>query len=515
MNVFVRQVSRLNWMVTVIIPAAVILMEVYWLYPWFLWLGKTNMLATPGTPLSIWGVIFLLGGGFVATRYLFSREWSLNWTRWGIIVCGLIVVFTVIRSEYHAGYGLFDMQWFTHTVRILLDFSQFHPLMIALPAGAYLWWRGIRRGRAPLYTDDVYRTFITGIISFVLLVIIWRISLGTGSLEDLASNVAPYVAAFFFFSLISLALINLQSIRQRMTAEDVGQSFNRRWFPILILVIGSIVLVGIGIASAFSPEFVSFLSRLVGSIADFVSTILGYILIPLGFIAAALYWIGSLLVNLIRSKSIPEFEMPDFTIEEEAAEESAQGMPVSEVVIVALKWALFAIIAIVVIYLLTRAIRRFRISRAGTDVTEVNESLWSWGAFVADVRLFLSAIWQRLWRRKKGITPDEVTMHRFPDEEKEGTMGIREIYRRLLWQASLFGMGRRTYETPYEYQGRLGQLAPDGQEPLTEITDLYVNVRYGEVETGRRQVDRANSLWQTLKRIFRPSSPRRSTTPEK
>jgi hypothetical protein len=127
MNVFVRQVSRLNWIATVVIPAAVILTEVYWLYPWFLWLGKTNVFATPGTPLSIWGVIFLLGGGFVATRYLFSREWPLDRTRWGIIICGLIVVFTVIRSEYHAGYGLFDIQWFAHTVRILLDFSQFHP----------------------------------------------------------------------------------------------------------------------------------------------------------------------------------------------------------------------------------------------------------------------------------------------------------------------------------------------------------------------------------------------------
>ncbi len=515
MNVFVRQISRRNWITTIVIPAAVILMEVYWLYPWFLWIGKTNVLATPGTPLSIGGVIFLLGGGFAATRYLLSREWPLNWTRWGIIACGLIVVFTVIRSEYHAGYGLFDMQWFAHTTRILLDFSQFHPLMIALPAGAYLWWRGIRRGRAPLYTSDIYRTFITGIISFVLLVIIWRISLGTGSLDDLASNIAPHVAAFFFFALVSLALINLQSIRQKMTAEDVGQSFNRRWFPILILVVGGIVLVGISTASVFSPEFMSFLSSLVGSIADFFSTILGYILIPLGFIAAALYWVGSFLVNLIKSKDIPEFEMPDFTIEEEAAEESALSTPVSEIVILALKWALFAIITIVVIYLLSRAIRRFRISRAKTDVTEVNESLWSWGAFAADVRLFLSTIWQRLWRRRKEITPDNVAPHHYLEEKVEGTMGIREIYRRLLWQASLFGMGRRAYETPYEYRGRLGQQVPDGQEPLSEITDLYVNARYGEVETGRGQIERANGLWQTLKGLLRPSSLRRSTTPEK
>jgi hypothetical protein len=68
MNVFVRQLSRLNWIVTVVIPAAVVLMEVYWLYPWFLWLGELDIFSMPRTPLSIGGVIFLLGGGFVVTR---------------------------------------------------------------------------------------------------------------------------------------------------------------------------------------------------------------------------------------------------------------------------------------------------------------------------------------------------------------------------------------------------------------------------------------------------------------
>jgi len=514
MNVFVRQLSRLNWIATVVIPAAVVLMEVYWLYPWFVWLGEIDILATPGAPLSIGGVIFLLGGGFVVTRYLLSREWPLNWVRWGIIACGLIVVFTVVRSEYHAGYGLFDMQWFVHTVRILLDFSQFHPLMITLPAAAYLWWRGIRRGRATLYTSDIYRAFVIGTISFVLLVIIWRISLGTGSLEEFASTVAPHVAAFFFFALVSLALINLQSIRQKMTPEDVGPSFNRRWLPILILVVGGIVLIGIGVASIFSPEFMAFLSRLVGSVGDVVREIIRYILIPFGFIAAALYWVGLFLVNLIRSEGIPEFEGPNFGLDEEDAAESIQGAPISEVIILALKWALFAVVAIAIIYLLARAIRRFRVSRMKTDVTEVNESLWSWGGFAADVRLFLNTIWQRLWRRRKGITPGKAVLHRYLEEEEEGTMDIREIYRRLLWQASRFGMGRRGYETPYEYRGRLEQLVPDGREQLTEITDLYVNVRYGEMETRRRQLDRANSLWQTLKGILRPSPPKRPTASE-
>jgi hypothetical protein len=508
MNVIARRLTRLNWITTAVIPAAVILMEVYWFYPWFLWLGKTELFSVPRAPLSIGGVIFLLGGGFVATRYLLSRDWPLSWARWGIILCGLIVVFTVIRSEYHAGYGLLDGGWFGYTGGVLLDFSQAHTLMVALPAGAYLWWRGIRYGRAPLYIATVYRNFIIGIASFVLLIIVWRVSLGAGSLEELAATVAPHVAAFFFFALVSLALINLQSIRQRMTPEDMGPSFNRRWLPILIAVIGGIVLIGIGIASVFSPEFLAFLSRLLGSIGDVVRTVVGYILIPLGFIAAGLYWVMAFIVNLIRGENIPEFEAPSFDFEKEAAE-ATQGQPISEVIILALKWAFFAIVVIAVIYLLAKTVSRFRASRARMDVEEVNESLWSWGGFMADVRLLLSAIWQRLWRRKRETIPVSTAPRSYSKEDETDTLDIRTIYRYMLRRASLFGMGRRNFETPYEYRGRLGQMVPDSNEPLAELTDLYVNVRYGETEPQRRQVNRANSLWQALKRLLRPAVPSR------
>jgi hypothetical protein len=508
MNVIARRLIKLNWITTVVIPAAVVLMEVYWFYPWFLWLGKTELFSEPRAPLSIGGVIFLLGGGFVVTRYLLSREWPLSRVRWGVILCGLIVVFTVIRSEYHAGYGLLDGGWFVHTSGVLLDFSQAHTLMVALPAGAYLWWRGIRYGRAPLYTTTVYRNFIIGIISFVLLIIVWRISLGAGSLEELAATVAPHVAAFFFFALVSLALINLQSIRQQMTPEDMGPSFNRRWLPILIAVIGGIVLIGIGVASIFSPEFLAFLSRLLGSIGDFVRTVISYILIPFGFIAAGLYWVMAFIVNLIRGENIPEFEGPSFNFGEEAPE-ATQGQPISEVIILVLKWVLFAAVAIAVIYLLARAVSRFRASRARIDVEEVNESLWSWAGLMVDIRLFLSAVWQRLWRRRREATPVDAVPHRYLKEDETDTADIRTIYRYMLRQASRFGMGRRDFETPYEYRGRLGQMVPDSNEPLAELTDLYVNVRYGETEPQRRQVNRANSLWQALKRLLRPPVPSR------
>jgi len=378
-------------------------------------------------------------------------------------------------------------------------------LMIALPASAYLWWRGINRGRKPLLMSDIYRTFLIGIGSFVFLIIVWRMSFGSGSLEDLASTIAPQVAAFFFFALSALALTNLHSIQQRMVPEETIRSFNRRWLPTLFGVIGGIVLIGIAVAGIFSPEFMAFLGRLLNSVFDIARQILNYILIPFGYIAAALVYIGLWLINLIRGGQTPEFEAPEFFGGEGEQPEVPVGEPLPEIVGLVLKWVLFAIVAIVVTYFLARAISRFRASRARGDVEEVNESLWSWEGFKADLLLFLSTLWQRLRRKRKATEGATIIPYWYgaEDEASGGRLSIRQIYRRLLWQGYRSGTAHRNWETPYEYNRRLGPLIPDGSGQLTELTNLYVSTRYGDIEAPEPQIDRANSLWATLRQLLR------------
>jgi hypothetical protein len=43
---------------------------------------------------------------------------------------------------------------------------------------------------------------------------------------------------------------------------------------------------------------------------------------------------------------------------------------------------------------------------------------------------------------------------------------------------------------------------PDSGEPLNRLTDLYADVRYGEISVPEAQVDNANSLWQTLRELL-------------
>ena len=502
---FLRRLPYLNWISIVFTPVAVIMMEVFWFYPWLVWAGKLEFFSDNYPPLSLGAVILLIGASYLATRYLLSREWSDLWVRSGIIFFGLLLVYATIRSEYHAGFSITDPQWFVHTGKIIINsFAEPNQLILALPASAYLWWRGINRGRGSLLMSDIYRTFLVGIGAFVLLIIIWRISLGSGSLEDLASTVGPQVAAFFFFALSALALANLYSIQQRMSPEETIRSFNRRWLPTLFGVVGGIVIIGIAIAGIFSPEFMAFLGRLLNSIFDIMRQIFYYILIPFGYIAAALVYVFQWLISLIRRQGSPEFQIPEFGAEEEQTEVPT-GEPIPEVVALILKWVLFAVVAIAVTYFLFRAISRFRRSRSREGVEEISESLWSWEGFKADLLLFLTTLWQRLRLRRKVAAESAALPYWYgkEDDSTGGKLSIREIYRRLLWQGHRYGVTHYDWETPNEYDLRLGHIMSDGSEQLSELTELYIGTRYGDIQPSEPKIERANNLWAVIRQLLR------------
>jgi len=480
-------------------------MEVFWFYPWLVWAGKLEFFTEHRPPLSLGSVILLLGASYLVTRYLLSRDWSNSWIRFGILFFGLLLVYATLRSEYHAGFSIADPQWFVHTGKIIINmFTEPHLFILALPASAYLWWRGINRGRGPLLMSDIYRTFLVGIGALVLLIIVWRISLGSDSLEDLAATIGPQVAAFFFFALSALALTNLHSIQQRMSPEETIRSFNRRWLPTLFGVVGGIVIIGMAIAGIFSPEFMAFLGRLINTIFDIARQVFYYILIPFGYIAAALVYVFRWLFSLIRSQEPPEFEIPEFGEGEEQTE-IPTGESLPEVVGLILKWVLFAIVAIAVTYFLFRAISRFRKSRSREGVEEINESLWSWEGFKSDLLLFFNTLWQRLRLRRKTAAESTSVPYWYgrEDDSPDSRLSIREIYRRLLWQGYRFGVAHRDWETPSEYDNRLGHIMSEGSEQLSELTELYIGTRYGDIETPEPKIDRANSLWKALRQLLR------------
>ena len=492
-----RRLRNLNWTAVVLSPLPVILMEVLWVYPWLAWTRELPGLHWNQTPLSLSSLIILIGIPFCVTRFLPGQRWAMRLIKLMIV---LATIFAVVRIEYGAGFPLLDGQWFVHIGKTLLEsFSHLHPIILALIVSPYLCWRGIKLGHSSLYFTDVYPSFVVGLAALILLTIVWTASLGADSLESLASTVGLHIAGFFFFGLTALALGNLQVIRRKMVREGQAPHSNRRWIVLMLCAVGGIVLLGMGITSIFSHGFVDAVTRFAGSVLELLGQALHYILIPIGYIIKWLEYAAMFIINLIRGM---QYGCPgEFLVEPEEIEN-----PVFDPVnldLTILKWILLAIIFIVVVFLLTRAISRLKAFRADVEVEETSESLWSWLGFIADIRLFFSTLFRSWhWRRVKP-RPVSTVPGWYLADDIQGTMSIREIYRYLLYEASIFGIRRRQYETPYEYTMRLGRTVPDSSEQLDELTNLYIDVRYGDLEVGNEKVEHANSLWRTLRRLLR------------
>lgn len=508
MTVVVRR-AKISWAAAILSPLIVILMEVFWIYPWLVWAGEWPELGWQRTPLSLLSLILLIIISFFITRFFLGRRWSLRWIQLSIVAGCLLIIFLVVRVEYGAGFPLLSGQWFVHTAQVFLDsFSSPHPVDLALMASLYLCWRGIILGRSPFYFSSIYRSFAVGIIALMILIIVWGASLGDDSLENLVSTVGIYVAGFFFFGLTALAMGNLQAIQRKMRQEEMASLSGRRWLSIMLGVVGGIVLVGIGAVSIFSSQFVAMLGRFLDIVFNLLSQAVDYLLIPFGFLAEKVVYVVQWLIDLIRGGQPPQSpQTPAFFEPLEPVGEVVPQMLSAEAIL-ALKWVFFAVVAIVVIFFLVRAVFRNWSARKEAEIEEIHESLWSWQGFKADLRLFFSIIRRRLERRKKKLLPARLVPGWYRGEDAQGRLGIREIYQHLLWMASSAGITRLGHETPDEYARRLERAVPEGSESIGELTSLYIGVRYGDLEAEYKQVDYANGLWKSLRRLlaFLPSS---------
>jgi hypothetical protein len=492
----ISTLKKFDWMAVVFYPLAVILMEAFWVSPWLNWLGLWPVFRESRPVLSLGSVVLILALSLLVTRVALKLKMPM----WGIqtivIGSGLVAMLLVLGYEYADGYTFFSGGWFAHTGQVLGNtFSNPGTITAALPVFLYLWWRGINLGQSTTYFKDIYRTFVLGMVALIALIIIWQISSSSGTFPKPGAGIGANVIAFFFFGLIAIAICHLYLMRSTMPREEAALTSVWRWMPIMLGVIGGVVLVGFGIASALSPSFFDSVGQGASAIGHFLGKVINILIWPLNYLAEGIMWILRWLISLLRRNP------PDTT-------DNTSGIPsgpdfgnvtpkeLSPAWSAAIRWTVIAIVVGVIIYILARAVSRFRAKRAREEIEEVRESLFSWKGLRDDLKLFFNMMGQRFKRKESAAG------QRF-DENAAGLMDIREIYRHLQWEAGKSGIPRRRHETADEYAGRLRRYAPDSSVPVDDITRMYKNVRYGETSLPAGQINTANGIWQTLKGLLR------------
>jgi len=484
------------------------MMEALCIYPWLVFLGKWPLLLVQRNVLNFASVLILIGAAYMITRYFLKPVSAMPLSRLYIVLAGLILIFVVIRFEYGNGYPLFGEQWFLAYGRILLDtFTHLHPVTIAMPFAFFLYWRGIRRAQSPVYFQNIYPVFLTGLTSLIILAVLWGLS-GVNNPRDITGQIGIYIAGFFFFGLLTLALTNLQNIRLRLKRkEGTPASFNRRWLGIVLGIITGIVALGGGISSLFSSQFTSFLSKTIGFLWNLVEKAVYYLFVPVSYVVGWLVIFFQWLVEMLRRKQgtqSPETITPA----------TSPDMPnvvtntLSPEVILILKWTFFALVLAGLVIFLVRAIVRNRRAKTDADIEEEHESLWSWRGFQDDFKQWLNSIKNRF------KLPEKPSVSRLDwDNETNVKLAIRQIYERFLWYTTRLSMPRYSQETPYEYERRILLVFKEQQQPISLITEYYVNNRYSNSPEDEQANAKANDLWDKLRSAFSQKLREQQATP--
>jgi hypothetical protein len=494
MTIDAKSKSSFDWLATVFYPLAVVLMEVFWVYPWLVWLGSWPVFNEGRPILSLASVIITLALSLLVTRLTLRQAWSIARVRIVIIGGGLVVILFVLGVDYRAGYVFLSGPWFAYVGRTLAaTFSNPGPIVVALPALLYLWWRGIILGQTTSYFRDIYRTFILGMVALVFLIIFWQISAASERFTAPGADIGLYVMAFFFFGLVSIATCHIYVMRRSMPKEEAALTSMRRWLPIMLGVIGGMVLIGFGLASIFSPDMFDSIGRGFSAVGAFLGKALTYILWPLFFVLEWLFRFFKYLLSLLRGAP-PQTDNATFGNQNLIFPEGTSA-DIPPWVTEAIKWFVVALIIGLVLFILAKAVSRLRTRRLRDEIEEIHESLFSWRGLRDDLRELLGMMGDRF--RRKPVVPGPVF-----DEDAAG-MDIREIYKHVLWEGSRSGVPRRRHETAAEYSIRLGKRVPESGEPLEDITALYQNARYGDMKLPETQVESANIWWQKLRWLIR------------
>jgi hypothetical protein len=157
-------------------------------------------------------------------------------------------------------------------------------------------------------------------------------------------------------------------------------------------------------------------------------------------------------------------------------------------------------IAGVVLFLLTRAARRYADSLQDDEVAEERDFVWSWAEFQSLVRDWL----RRLWRRRAALRRPMMPTSPAPAAADPALpRDPRALYREVLRLGARLGQARAPSETPREYEQELVRLdsLSQGEAEIKTLTSVYAAARYGDAPPADEQVAAAIEALAKLREL--------------
>ena len=464
-------------------------MEVCWLVPWAVLLGLWTNSAQFHQLLSRASIAAIVLLGSLSTQALGRRAAANRRIRLGLVALGVLVSLIAVRlDQYPTSPGL---EWFALLVgAVAVMLGQVSVPALAFGLGLFLWWRGVRLGIQTASYSDVESAFRWGIGLLVVFALIMAISTRPSLLPVIEAQTTPFVVGFFFFSLLTLAMGRLESLRTRTRALSI----NSQWLGVLVVVAGVVVLLALLVGQLLSFDLLVLATRPLFDLLGLVLLVLIYIIvIPMAYVVELLIYFILSLVNPDMSRQPPQPYQPG---EVDNLLQRLLSQSVSPELLAALKAVGAALVLGVALMMIARAAARWRSSTTDADAAgEERESLWDADRFKRALIAWLRALFRRGAPALVGDSNQSATQVR--GGARQAVASVRELYRQLLGLGETAGARRLPVTTPLEHLPSLQRsLEPD--EDIARLTTAYVAVRYAEQEVSSTEIA---SLREQLERV--------------
>jgi len=322
------------------------------------------------------------------------------------------------------------------------------------------WWLGLRNARRWFTIDSMQATLRAGVVVWLLFAVFNTL--------PTADAAAPFIAGYFAFALVALALARSQDLMaQRLASRS---PFGAHWFLatslMALLLIGASLVVWAGIVPPLvhlTWDTLTGVARLIMVFGIVIIALLGGVVNRTGQGAPA-------------PGSEPLFQLSEELLSELRKVDLAQAAQVIQVIV--------GIVVIVVVarLLVELARRRERLHSQRHHLLESEDE----EAHISPSEIGSRAgHWLQRLARRVQQGPARWLAART----------IRRIYAQTAALATACGAPRPACDTPYEYLPTLTRLFPGVEPELEMITGAYVRAHYGELpDTPERLAEVRNAF---------------------
>ncbi len=448
-----------------LVRGSLILMETLWVYAL---LAFAIAVTVGGGKPTFPGVLLVVGGSFLVSRFLRGTSLSLPVVRiWGTLL-SLILFYAVVRIDFYGNFAMWDFRWLDQLVNdtrtSLGEGTRGSTALIGVPLLLIFWMRGILAGQQTIRFEDVLGSFALG---FTALAIV----LALGSLSDeLPKGVElvaiPYVA-------VGLMALGLQH------ASQASDSFERDFAPVWLVAIVGAVAVMASISLLFvlidfgtARDGLATVGFAIGWVLAGIVVILSWPIIK--FFEGAFWLVDFLAGGFSPAEDPPPVQVaPDVVSEPQEAADNVLPGWVRDLI----RYAMASLIFVTAAAALALLFQRFQ---KQSSVGDNKDSVYTEGRLAADLGNLLGSLFRR-GNRARTVPANEPA---------------RRLYFDMLAAAERRGVTRQPTETPLDLAPRLQSTFRS--ETPGEITRMFDDVRYGGVEIDEESVGRLRSQWERL-----------------